>query len=244
MKAVVVAAGFGTRLRMGPKHLVRLWGRPLSYYPLRAVTRHAREYAIVVQSVYVEETRVVLHENGFNPVIVANFNPHSENGFSLWLGLEWAGQGPVIVSVADHVYEPRLVDMLVEGCDASICVAGDRNPRLIDIDEATKIEARGGNALRFSKRLEKFDYIDTGVFLVNDVGVVRGVAAERPDVSMNTLWNMLIEQGVDFKVVDVTGVLWADVDTEADLYAFNTGVRRLLVERVLLEYERGAGEVR
>ncbi len=234
MRGLIVAAGLGTRLRRGPKHLARLWGRPLSYYPASALARVAGEAPLmVVQSVYVEETRAALREAGVEVELAASFCPHCENGYSLLLGLAHA-RDEVVLSVADHVYHPRLVERLLEGCprDAGVCVAGDRSPSLVDIDEATKIRVDGGT-VTFSKSIGDYDYVDTGVFVVRDWRGLLERFGHRTDLTMNQLWSLYSRSGGRVEVVDVTGVPWADVDTEADLLGFLSGERRKLIEELL-----------
>ncbi len=234
MRVLAVAAGMGTRLRMGAKHLAMLWGRPLLYYPLRVATSIAGgEPLVVVQSFYVEETRAALRENGLDANVYASFCPHCENGYSLLLGLSYA-RSPVLLTVADHVYEPCLVERLVKGCpeEAGVCVAGDRSPSLVDIEEATKIRVED-NSIIFSKRLAEYDYVDTGVFLIRDwEGLLRRFG-HRVDLTMNDLWSEYSAAGGRVEVVDVTGCRWADVDTEQDFYAFLSGPRRSLIEELL-----------
>ncbi len=236
MRLLIVAAGFGTRLRKGAKHLVSVWGRPLIYYPLSIAGAFAsKEPLVVVQSVYLEETRARLRENGLDVELVPSFCPHCENGYSLLLGLQRVSE-PVLLSVADHIYEPCLVARLLSGCpsDAGVCVAGDKDPKLVDIEEATKVKISDGR-VRFSKSLEDYDYVDTGVFIVRDVrGLVERFEGRR-DLTMNMLWSEYSASGGVITVVDVTGCRWGDVDTEGDLASFESGGRRVLLEEILLE---------
>ena len=234
MKPLIVAAGMGTRLRRGPKHLVRLWGRPVSYYPASTLARLTRStVTMVVQSVYVEETRAALRENGLEVELVASFCPHCENGYSLLLGLSRL-RDEALLSVADHIYQPCLVEKLLEGCprDAGVCVAGDRRPSLVDIDEATKIKVEAGR-VTFSKKLDSYDYVDTGVFIVRDWKGLLELYGHRTDLTMNQLWSSYSSDGGTVQVVDVTGCLWADIDTEQDLMGFEAGERRSLIEELL-----------
>ncbi len=235
MKPLIVAAGMGTRLRRGPKHLVRLWGRPISYYPASTLYRlTGAPVTMVVQSVYVEETRAALRESGVEVELVASFCPHCENGYSLLLGLSRL-RDEALLSVADHVYQPCLARRLLEGCpeDAGVCVAGDRKPSLVDVDEATKVKLLGDGRVVFSKRLEDYDYIDTGVFLVRDWRGLLEAFGHRTDLTMNQLWTEYSSGGGIVRVVDVTGCRWADIDTEQDLVGFETGERRSLIEELL-----------
>ncbi|AEM37918.1 hypothetical protein Pyrfu_0046 [Pyrolobus fumarii 1A] len=234
MKLLIVAAGMGTRLRRGPKHLARLWGRPLVHYPLSSVSAALGrvEPTLVVQNAYVEETRAILRENGWDVNLVASFCPYCENGYSLLVGLS-SVRSETLLSVADHIYHPCLVERLVAGCpeDAGVCVAGDRKPTLVDIDEATKI--RVGPPTVFSKKLEDYDYVDTGVFLVRDWRGMLAYFGHRTDLTMNELWTLYSQRGGRISVVDVTGCLWADVDTESDILGFESGERRSLLEELL-----------
>ena len=235
MRPLIVAAGMGTRLRRGPKHLVNVWGRPVSYYPASTLTRLlGAPVVMVVQSIYVEETRAALRENGIDVDLVPSFCPHCENGYSLLLGLSRT-RSEVLLSVADHIYQPCLVEKLVEDCpeSAGVCVAGDRRPQLVDIDEATKIRLESNGAATFSKLLEDYHFVDTGVFLVRDWSGLLGLYGHRTDITMNMLWSGYSRSGGVVKVVDVTGCLWADMDTEQDLMAFMSGARRSLIEELL-----------
>lgn len=230
-EAVVLSAGLGTRLReyLGTvKYLADVDGSPLISYPLRAL-----------KAVGVERVHLVVHPSFAERVVkvarsivgevdyVENPHPERENGYSLLLAEGLVKDEYFYVSMADHIYQPEILKVLareVEG-EAVAIMGGDREPRYIDIAEATKILAPRGLVLRVGKELENYTHIDVGVHVLSRR--IYDVPSSIPvKLSLADLLNLAIARGFTVKVADVTGIPWTEIDTPRDYEEVVSGRRK------------------
>lgn len=231
-RAIVLAAGTGSRLRFGggaPKPLREVGGKPLLVRVLRSLEQAGIREAVIVVGFEGEVIRRrLLREKGLNLQLrfVRNEDYERQNGVSLLAAADWVDQ-PCILTMSDHLYSPELVRRVMEAAPI-----GDRSAlgvdydvaRCFDIDDATKVLTRPLAAsdltgvAKISKELTEFDAIDTGVFLIGPafVEALRQVEALRGDCSLSEGVRQLAEQG-RFFVHDVGDVRWIDVDTPAAL---------------------------
>ncbi len=239
-EAVVLAAGLGRRLRayLGTvKYLAEIGGEPLISYPLRALKAvGVRSVHLVVNPSHAEEL-VGVARRIFNRVdYVLNPHPERENGYSLLLAEDLVEDDYFYVSMADHIYQPGVLEVLArEAVDSVAVLGGDRSPRFIDVAEATKILAPEGLVMRIGKGLEEYTHIDVGVHVfsrkIYEV-VRRGHIPER--LSLSTLVNTAVAQGLVVKVADVTGFAWTEIDTPRDYEEVLHGYRRTVLEALRL----------
>lgn len=240
--AVILASGEGSRLskivgRYG-KPLADLFGFPLIAYPLSSLAAAGINEFIIVANMYNEELiRKRVAELGFreNTIVVVNRRP-GEAGASLIKALEEVGESDFVLSMCDHVYTREHVKRLLT-CNEIVCVAGDKTPRFVEVEEATKIKTANGLAKMFSKKLSAYSYIDTGVFYISRGarGPIFDVAVCPECMSLSDIWNQLISRGYRVSVIDVTGLPWFEVDDEVDYYRSLHGDRREVIELMLSE---------
>lgn len=229
-RAIVLAAGMGSRLRFGggePKPLREVGGKPLLVRVLRSLEAAGIREAVIVVGFEGEAIRRrLLREKGLGLQLrfVRNDDYERQNGVSLLAAADYVDQ-PCILTMSDHLYSPELVRRVMDAAPL-----GDRSAlgidydvaRCFDLDDATKVLTRPlpGTDLtgvgRIGKELTEFDAIDTGVFLIGPgfVEALRSVEALRGDCSLSEGVRYLAEQG-RFAVHDVGDVRWIDVDTPA-----------------------------
>src|SRR6187431_576223 len=113
--AVVIAAGFGSRLRdgddAGPKPLRRVESVPLLVRVLRCLAASGIEQAAVVLGYQADQIRAALEQEtglGLSLSYVLNEEYAKSNGVSVLAARQFVGQGCVL-SMADHLYSPRVV---------------------------------------------------------------------------------------------------------------------------------------
>ena len=222
--AVVLAAGFGTRLRaLHPPKPMILLSQPLIAYPLIALRTSGVSKVYVVANPwsrkYVEEFLDSIDFIDVEVEVLWRF--WEENGSSMLLGLKraFSRTDAVILTMSDHIFEPSLAIKAfstLESCEVSI--AADSRPRWTDIEEATKILSDGkGRAKIFGKRLENYDFVDTGVFAfrASVLSLIRE-AYEKGAQRVSEIMNYLAEKN-KVCIADVTGSSWIDVDTIDEL---------------------------
>jgi glucose-1-phosphate thymidylyltransferase len=228
-KGVVLAAGHGSRLRhlspYYPKVLLPVRGRPLIHYPIEAlVTTGIKEIAVVVGCDATQVKAALGDGSRFGARLhyIGNPDYHGGNAISVRRIRLWAAGESFILCMGDHMVQPgfvwRLLDqsLVAEALCVDFAPAGHHQ-----LAEATKVLIDSSGCIRrIGKDLDRWDGLDTGVFLltgrfldaIEELIPKLGVHIEISDVI-----RFLIGQGCRFATCDVTGSFWADVDTEEDL---------------------------
>jgi choline kinase len=179
-KAVILAAGSGTRLRVGgrasPKPLVEVLGVSLLERQLQCLTRliHLDE-VIVVLGCEADAVRERIEHSGPWPFIVRavdNADWACGNGTSLYSAKDWVeGEGEgFFVLMADHMFEPETLERFAAkaGGEPALSVSNGSDPK-IDLDEATKVSVdEQGRIREISKTLSEFTAVEMGLFYLDD----------------------------------------------------------------------------
>lgn len=223
-RAVILAAGTGSRLREGdenelPKPLRPVAGVPLCVRVLRTLEQAGIREAIVIIGYQGERVRKALLSEptlGLKLTFVENPRFDKKNGVSLLTAAEYIDQ-ECILTMSDHLYSPELVRRLIAwDLPEGACALGvDYDiERCFDIDDATKVVVDRTHIARIGKELEEYDALDTGVFRIGPalIDELRKLDEERGDCSLSDGVFALARRG-DFYAVDVGEVRWIDVDT-------------------------------
>ena len=228
-KGVVLAAGLGSRMRPltqgEPKVLLQYGGQSLVLYAIRAlVWAGIEEIAVVVghkadviRDTLGDETPLGVHlEYVYNPYY------RGGNALSVLMAKDWLQGEPFVLCMGDHVIEGGLVPRLLDTPTTHETLCVDRDPRYCaDIDEATKVQTDpSGFITRIGKGLDRWDAIDTGMFLlthrfikaITDLIPLTGMGLEISQVIQS-----IVDSGRRFATCDVDGLFWADMDTQEDL---------------------------
>jgi len=230
-KGVILAAGLGSRMgsfaQGQPKVLLEFGGRPLILYAIRALVRAGIEEISVVVGHQAQTIRDVL---GFETDVGTNLeylhNPYFRGGnaLSVLMARDWIADEPFVLCMGDHVMERRLISRLLQtpAIQETLCV--DRVPKYcIDIDEATKVRTDpSGFIKRIGKGLSEWDAIDTGTFLLTDRFIKTAadqISQEGMGLGISEIIQNTIDSGKRFATCDVTGLFWADMDTQEDIQA-------------------------
>lgn len=176
MHALIVAAGYGSRLRaVSPsKPLTPVAGVPLLERVLLAahdggataftvVTGHAgaalERHLARAATKHRLELRCVRTEDWSRP-----------NGFSVLTGAAAIGPQRHLLMMADHLFDPALVAGVIAAPAAPLTLGVDRrldNP-LVDLDDVTRVRTdAAGRIVAIGKHLTEYDCFDTGVFAVD-----------------------------------------------------------------------------
>jgi choline kinase len=226
MKCLIIAAGQGTRLRsVAPsKPLARIGGAPLvEHVVCRAAMAGMSEFVVVTgyEAEPVEDfLRDLAGRTGLAIETVRNPDWHRPNGLSV-LAAEARLDGEFVLLMSDHLFDPAILrDMIAaDRAGAALTLAADfavGNP-LLDLDDATKIAlGEGGRIERIGKALERYDAIDTGIFIAGPLllEALRASLAAGGSGSLSEGVQALAGSGRAF-AWDCGGRWWLDVDDEA-----------------------------
>ena len=219
MKAVILCAGFGTRMGKTVKPLLKVAGREILFRTLKLLQDNGiDEFIVVVNN---ENRKVIedfLKKHNFKYRIVVNPHPEKGNGYTFYLAKDFVDDRFVLV-MGDHVYDEEFVKVALNG-DGLIC---DRNPLYVDIDEATKVSVKDGRIERIGKDLKEWCCVDTGFFiLTKEVFRYAEEILDRDEIKLSD-----IMERAKIKVTEISGLFWMDVDTPEELKKAN----KLLVRR-------------
>jgi len=229
MKAVILAAGRGTRIRSvhgeHPKCLIEVDNTTILDHQLDALSMVGiNDVAIVVGY---EKEQILAHVNArtlFSPRIRFIENPAfaiTNNIYSLWLALDWLRGDSFIVLNADVIFDPEILDIAVRP-HAPISMIVDPVWR----DETMKVVILDDHVIRMSKTIsrEEFSgtYIGITVFskAIQDRFVHKMeevIAAGRVNEFFNFAVQKLVNEGVPVGYTSTDGLPWAEIDDPVDL---------------------------
>lgn len=217
MDCLIIAAGFGSRLRaVSPsKPLTPVAGVPLIERVIRAAAEGGATRFTVATGHEADRLEAFLETLPFEiaPVRVADWS--LPNGHSVLAGAARIA-GDYLLTMSDHLFDPEIAAALIAAPPAALRLAVDRdlaNP-LLDMDDVTKVETgEGGAIVRIGKTLTRFDAADTGLFRATPA-LAEAIAAGGGSLSDGV--QRLADQG-QAMTLDVTGRFWLDVDDPAAL---------------------------
>jgi choline kinase len=246
MKAVILAAGQGTRIRSvhgeHPKCLIEVDETTILDHQLGALSMAGiNDVAIVVGY---EKEQIVGHvrskELRYNPRIHFIENPAfaiTNNIYSLWLAIGWLRGDSFIVLNADVIFDAEILNSAVQPY-APISMIVDPLWR----DETMKVIIEGDRVTRMSKKIsqEEFSgtYIGITVFSasiqnrffhkLNDL-----TAEGRVNEFFNVAVQKLADEGVPVGYTSTDGLVWAEIDDPLDLTFAQQSVFPSLVARIV-----------
>jgi len=229
-RAVMLAAGMGTRLGLGPdstspvpKPLVPFGGRPIVLWILEALQRCGVTHVTLVVGWAGEVLREFASRQpvpGLTLDTVWNDEWRKSNGVSL-LKARDAVREPFLLLMADHVFEDRLAAGLLAApaVEDGVVLAVDRRlAAVFDMDDATKVrtaEDDPGRIVAIGKELDGFDAVDCGLFLCQPAvfaALEEARQARGGDCSLSEGMRILAARG-RFRAHDIGDTFWQDVDT-------------------------------
>jgi 1L-myo-inositol 1-phosphate cytidylyltransferase len=228
MKCLIIAAGQGTRLRSlaASKPLAQVAGTPLIEHVVRTAAAAGASEFVVVTGYGAEAVEAFLGDlaarTGLPIETVRNSGWSRPNGLSV-LAAEARLDGEFILLMSDHLFDPAILRELIasDRSGAALTLAADfavANP-LLDLDDATKIAVgEGGRIVRIGKVLERFDAIDTGIFIAGPalLEALRASLAAGGSGSLSEGVQALADANLA-RIWDCGGRWWLDVDDELAL---------------------------
>ncbi|MCD6363682.1 MAG: NTP transferase domain-containing protein [Synergistetes bacterium] len=229
MKVVLLAAGLATRMRdlsgRMPKGLIRVAGRELVYRTMRYLKDLGfNDFVVITVPAFKEAYEKFMKRNGFSGRVVLNDYPERGNGYSLYLAKDYV-DGKFILIMSDHVYERDFIERAV--CGEGLIV--DRIGRFVDHAEATKVRIKDGRVVDIGKKLEVYDALDTGFFVLSDdiFRVASELVSRHESVELSE-----IMKEARVKVSEVSGFFWMDADTPEELSVLRKAIIKNSVKGV------------
>jgi len=230
VKAVILAAGQGTRIRAvhgeRPKCLIEVDDTTIVDHQHEALsTVGIRDVAIVVGY---EKEQIINHVTSRKPSSVQRIhfieNPAfaiTNNVYSLWLALEWVRGDSFIVLNADVIFDGDVLDIaLVPNAPISMIV----DP--LWRDETMKVIIYGDRIVQMSKKISREQFSGTyiGITIFSKVIQARFfdkmrmvISAGRVNEFFNVAVQELVDEGVHVGYTSTDGMAWAEIDDPMDL---------------------------
>jgi choline kinase len=230
MKAVILAAGQGTRIRSvhgeHPKCLIEVDENTILDHQLEALSMAGiNEVAIVVG--YEKEqivAQVRSKEASCNQRIHFIENPAfaiTNNIYSLWLASDWLRGDSFIVLNADVIFDPEILNSAVQPY-APISMIVDPLWR----DETMKVIIEGDRVTRMSKKISQEEFSGTYIGITVFSTSIQNrffhklsdlMAAGRVNEFFNVAVQKLADEGVPVGYTSTDGLVWAEIDDPLDL---------------------------
>jgi len=211
VKGVILAAGYGSRMGEKPKGLLKIAGREILYRTIKNLEKNGiKEFIIVTNERYLQKFEEFVKENNLQNVKLAvNRFPEKGNGYSLYVAKDFV-KGKFVLVMSDHIYEEKFYELALRGEGLIV----DRNPKFVDIDEATKVKIENDRVVDIGKEIPSWDGVDTGFFILDDsiFSVIEDILKEKEVVELKD-----VVKRARLKVSYVDGLYWMDVDTPGDL---------------------------
>jgi glucose-1-phosphate thymidylyltransferase len=225
MKGIIIAAGYGSRLRPltsdTPKSLVEIDGKSIITYPIDAlVTAGITDISIVVGYRANEITGYLKKQY---PSLNFSYNEDfdGDNALSVFAAHPFIGDDPFVLAMGDHLISPSIVTTLLSNRDINrtLCVDAESN-NASQLSDGTRVMADSmGRIIEIGKELKDWQSIDTGVFMM-DAEVLYNIKYlmkhNGKRVSISEVVQHMADTERHFQVCDVSGQFWADVDTAED----------------------------
>jgi len=230
MKAVILAAGQGTRIRSvhgeHPKCLIEVDNATILDHQLEALYKAGITDVVMVVGYEKEQIINHLRSRKLSQVQRVQFieNPAfaiTNNIYSLWLALDWVRGDSFIVLNGDVIFDADVLDRAVR--------ANTPISMIIDLlwrDETMKVIIHGDRVIQMSKKIprEQFSgtYIGITMFskeiqerFCNKMTTV--ISAGRVNEFFNVAVQELVDEGVHVGYTSTDGLAWAEIDDPTDL---------------------------
>lgn len=225
MRAVILAAGSGRRLRPGigpwPKCMASIGGERLVEWQMR----HLRDHAVRPITLVLGYRRELIEQVcGPDVEVVYNADYATTNSlYSLWLARNLLSEGFVVLN-SDVLFHPHVLTRLLTSSHEDALLMAAREPGARYSDEEMKVHVRDGCVAAIDKALP--DAISDG----ENMGIVK-FGAEGAAVLVNEA-TLLIERGAvrdwlprafqafcrkrPLHVIETAGLPWIEIDFPAD----------------------------
>lgn len=223
MDALIIAAGFGSRLRdvSDSKPLTPIAGIPLLELGARQAKAAGVQRVVVVtghEADRIEAALPALAERVGIPVVAQRVEDWSKpNGWSVIAGAAVI-EGDYLLMMSDHIFSAPILTALAKqhAADRGVTLAVDYrcdNP-LVDPDDATWVKLDQRGFIRaIGKTIPEYDAVDCGAFLATPelAEAIRAAITEGKAGSLSEGMQRLADAG-RAATMDIGTAWWLDVD--------------------------------
>jgi choline kinase len=230
MKAVILAAGQGTRIRSvhgeHPKCLIEVDDTTILDHQLEALSMAGIDDVAIV--VGYEKEQIIAHVKSRRPSVTTRVhffeNPAfaiTNNIYSLWLALEWLRGDSSIVLNADVIFDPEILSAAVRP-SAPISMIVDPLWR----DETMKVIIEGDHVIQMSKKISRSAFSGTYIGITIFTEAIQDrflrtmnelISAGEVNEFFNVAVQKLADEGIRVGYTSTDGLAWAEVDDPQDL---------------------------
>ena len=223
MKALIIAAGQGLRLRPigDTKPLVSLLGLGLIERVILTAKKSGIKEFCIVTGYHGEKIRKQLSDGrkyGVKIEYVENDEWTRGNAISVLKAKDHFKESFVLL-MADHNYDHRILNELlktkIEKDECILCV--DKNPGdHLNVDDATKVRTVDHRIEAIGKDLSDYNCIDTGIFICNPIIFdVLEQSISKGDEGLSGAIKILAQR-CKMKCMSLEDNFWIDVDDKSD----------------------------
>ncbi len=228
MEAVILAAGFGSRLghhtREIPKALLKVGKRPIIHYAIQSLRKNGIEDVIVVTGHKGYVLKDYLSQFDLNLRFVHNsLYKKTNNIYSLYLAMNHVSSGFYILN-SDVLFHPAIFDEIHSTTKDSLILSVDTFKKLGE--EEMKVKIVDGLVKRISKQLNPSEadgeYIGIARVekevvdeLYNHVSKVMDKKGRR--VFYEEAFQSMMDDGIAVNYESTKGLPWIEIDTPVDL---------------------------
>ena len=226
MKALIIAAGNGTRMqpvtRGRHKSLMNLLGlRIIERVILAAKTAGISDF-VIVTGYKRKELKAWVGDGsrfGVSITFIHNNNWEKANGISVFKAREYFKENFVLL-MSDHIFDWQTLNKLkrIKLKKDQCALAIDRNmDSVLDIKDTTKVLVKNKNIVAINKNLDVYNAYDTGMFFCSPYifKVLKKTTGEGKNSLTNAV-SVLASEG-RLRPFDIKEKYWADCDTYEDI---------------------------
>jgi choline kinase len=228
MKAVILAAGYGSRLgnhtRDVPKALLSIGGRPILDYTLEILSKHRVKDVVIVTGYKAHKIEHFVKKYNLNFNFVHNSHYRTTNNiYSLYLAMEEIGEGFYIIN-SDVFFHPDIFEYLHTNDEQSLVLSVDTVKKLGE--EEMKVIIEEEKVTRISKKIppSEADGEYIGIAKVPEkaipdlrthIEIVMEKQGKR--VFYEEAFQSMMDAGVTVGYESTRGLPWIEIDTPLDL---------------------------
>lgn len=171
MKAVIIAAGFGSRLwnlsNKTPKTLLPYGeGTILSTIVKQLIAAGVSELGLVLGFNQKDIRAYLAATNlGIPVTVIENLEWERGNALSVYKAQSFVGAAPFILSMSDHLVRVDALRQIVQSpLQANLLLVDPFIDANFDLDDATKVHTSGDDIVAIGKEISGYNALDCGIF--------------------------------------------------------------------------------
>jgi len=236
---LILCAGYGNRLQQTehkvPKPMISLNGKTIIEHIIDNFIRNGIEKIVFVLGYknpilmnYLEQLKKKYLENHkeISFFYKTNDNIERENGYSAFLGLQEIEKldigDKIVLSMGDHLYSEKFIEKLIKkNGEWDIIVGADcfyKDEKIVD-GSTTKLFCENNKVIAIGKDLDKFNKIDTGIFLVKKsvLKMAKEVERKGDNFGWTDIIKMTMKKNLIVTFSDFDNIPWFNINYKQDL---------------------------